>query len=76
MGHKNRGDVISFAQLQKLLLHLMPGDGVERTKGLIEEQKPGFCRERTRYGDTLPLSTGKLMRLSRADVLMLQSYLV
>ena len=65
---EDRGDLVTLAQSQKLLLHLMTRERIESTKGFIKEQQRGACGQCTRHGDALALTAGELSRVAGGEL--------
>src|SRR5438034_1556514 len=65
--HKDQGFAEPGHKGAKLPLQLEARHWIERAKGLIEEEERWIVGEGARHTDALSLTTGELMRVSRAE---------
>jgi hypothetical protein len=65
---EDRGDLVTLAQSQKLLLHFMTRKGVESAEGFIKKQQRRACGQCTRHGDALALAAGELSRVAGGEL--------
>ena len=62
VGDHHRGDTSLLADLHQLLLEIAPGEGIQGTKRLIQQQQLGPDREGPGYGNPLLHATGEFGR--------------
>src|SRR2546427_5872248 len=62
MGHAQSWHALAAQQSPQFAPKLLPGRGIQRGEGLIEQQKSGTAREHARERHPLLLPTGELGR--------------
>src|SRR3989442_7190472 len=74
VGDKDHGLAQTLLKPSKLLLDFGPCDGIQRAEWLIEEKNRGIRRESACYADSLPLSTGQLLRKTRREAISIEAH--
>src|ERR1051325_5613214 len=72
MRDENRRLSEPLADVEELLLDLMTRDRVKRAEGFIEQKNRRIGRQSARDTDTLPLSPGKLARVTRPEFIRIE----
>ncbi len=73
MGDKNHGFAELLLQRFELLLDFPPGDRIERTERLIEQNDRRVGSERPSDADALALAAGKLPRIAPRETIGIES---
>src|SRR5262249_20076464 len=76
MGDEHHSLAQGLFKLKKFLLQLGAGDGIERSEGLVHEQDLRISSQGARQADSLPLSSGQLVRITGGELIEGQSHKV